>query len=98
MWLKDFAPFAHANEYVRHAMDSLVGVYIFDYTKVPSVAKHANKSFALAEARLTKLLNQPRRLNTDEANEFVTITVLLSMQDVSPPSSSSASGQCLLFM
>lgn len=70
------------NEFVRNAMDSLVGVYIFDYTAAPSVSEHTNTSFARADARLTELLNKPNR-DPNETNETITIMVLLAMQDVS---------------
>lgn len=75
---------AAENEYIRYAMDSLVGVYIFDYTSAPLVREHTNTSFDLADTRLEELLNRPH-LSADEVNETITIMILLAMQDVSLP-------------
>lgn len=73
---------AAENENIRDAMDSLVGVYIFDYTSAPMVREHANASFERADTRLEELLNRPH-LDAKETNETITIMILLAMQDVS---------------
>jgi hypothetical protein len=84
LWLRDFAPM-HANPGVRSAIQSLAGVYIYDYVPQPSISRRINELFNYAEYRLTQLLNNTGELSRDAADELITIAVILSMQDVSTP-------------
>lgn len=81
LWLNDFAKMQE-NDGVRAAIQSLAGVYIYDYAAAEHVRKRINELFRDAEARLTELLNDPDILQDDKATELITITVILSMQDV----------------
>jgi hypothetical protein len=48
-----------------------------------SVRRRVNERFFTAEERFTQLLNDPETArNETQANEFITIAVILSMQDV----------------
>jgi hypothetical protein len=75
----------HANPGVRSAIQSLAGVYIYDYVPQPSISRRINELFNYAEYRLTQLLNNTGELSRDAADELITIAVILSMQDVSTP-------------
>lgn len=71
---------------VRAAIQCLAATYIYDYAPTPDVAGQVNRLFALAESRLTELLNYFARmetLNESDSNELVAIASMLSMQDVS---------------
>lgn len=67
---------------VRAAIQSLAGVYIYDYLPTKQIRQRVNKHFALAESRLSHLLNDPASLAADQGSEIVTICAILSMQDV----------------
>lgn len=71
------------SEGIRAAIQSLAGVYIYDYVPQAKVSKRVNELFKIAETRLTQLLNHPQSLDMDHGNEIITIAVILSMQDVS---------------
>lgn len=74
----------HKSDGVRAAIQSLAGIYIYDYQPVAAIRKRVNARFSEAEFRLSQLLNDPNT-GRDEAlaNEVITIIILLSMQDVS---------------
>ena len=82
LWLKDFAQM-HKSIGVRSAIQSLAGIYIYDYLPLESIRLRVNQRFFDAEARFSRLLQDPATA-TDEgqANELITIAVILSMQDV----------------
>ncbi|RCI17179.1 hypothetical protein L249_2688 [Ophiocordyceps polyrhachis-furcata BCC 54312] len=82
LWLKDFAQM-HKSDGVLAAIQSLAGIYIYDYKPLDIVRKRVNDRFFVAESRLSRLLNDPStRQNEAQANELITIAVLLSMQDI----------------
>jgi hypothetical protein len=81
LWLTDFAKL-HEVPGIRAAIQSLAGVYIYDYMPQPVVSKRVNLLFNIAESRLAELLNNESTLTRDEVMELVTISVILSMQDV----------------
>lgn len=74
----------HEQEGVRAAMQSLAGVYIYDYVPSEKIVRRVNELFRVAENRMTELLNDPEAAGDErKAQELITITTLLSMQDVS---------------
>ncbi|CAI6098060.1 unnamed protein product [Clonostachys chloroleuca] len=82
LWLKDFASM-HEQEGVRAAMQSLAGVYIYDYVPSEKIVRRVNELFRVAENRMTELLNDPEAAGDErKAQELITITTLLSMQDI----------------
>ncbi|KJK73608.1 hypothetical protein H634G_11117 [Metarhizium anisopliae BRIP 53293] len=56
LWLKDFAPM-HKSPGVRSAIQSLAGIYIYDYLPLDSIRDRVNQRFSEAEQRLSQLLN-----------------------------------------
>ncbi|EJP60900.1 uncharacterized protein BBA_10143 [Beauveria bassiana ARSEF 2860] len=64
------------------AIQSLAGVYVHDYLPCDEVRYLVNKRFAIAEARLSELLQVADNLDESESGELVTLASLLSMQDV----------------
>ncbi|KAJ6442031.1 Protein phosphatase inhibitor [Purpureocillium lavendulum] len=82
LWLKDFAQM-HKSDGVRAAIQSLAGIYIYDYLPKDDVRKRVNDRFFEAESRLSSLLADPATTNNEgQANELITIAVILSMQDI----------------
>ncbi|PHH82244.1 hypothetical protein CDD82_6563 [Ophiocordyceps australis] len=82
LWLRDFAQM-HKSDGVRAAIQSLAGIYIYDYQPIDSVRKRVNERFYEAESRFSHLLNDPATSqNEAQANEFITMAVILSMQDI----------------
>jgi hypothetical protein len=82
LWLKDFAQM-HKSTGVLAAIQSLAGIYVHDYVPQDSICRRVNQRFADAEERFTQLLNDPETARNEmQANEFITIAVILSMQDV----------------
>ncbi|POR34629.1 Uncharacterized protein TPAR_05173 [Tolypocladium paradoxum] len=82
LWLKDFAQM-HKSDGVRAAIQSLAGIYIYDYQPVDAIRKRVNDRFYDAESRLSRLLDDPTTgQNEAQANELITIAVILSMQDI----------------
>ncbi|KAG6133178.1 hypothetical protein E4U12_002864 [Claviceps purpurea] len=82
LWLKDFAQM-HKSVGVRSAIQSLAGIYIYDYQPLDSIRERVNQRFADAEKRFTQLLNDPATYCDESlANELITIGVILSMQDI----------------
>lgn len=86
----------HESVGVLSAIQSLAGVYIYDYTKSSAIRKRVNDRFSQAEARLTHLLNDPASLK--DGSEIITIASILSMQDVSTWTQTHASPSCLGFL
>lgn len=83
LWLKDFARM-HKSDGVRAAIQSLAGIYIYDYLPVDSVRDRVNQRFFEAESCYSRLLADPTTAkNSVQASEAITIAALLSMQDVS---------------
>lgn len=76
----------HKSVGVRSALQSLAGIYIYDYQPLESIRNAVNKRFEAAEKRFTQLLNDAATYQDEtQANELITIAVILSMQDVSRP-------------
>lgn len=72
------------NDGVLYAMQSLAGIYVYDYQPLEEISRRINLQFAKAEARLSQLLAKPEP-TIEETSELITITSILSMQDVSVP-------------
>ncbi|PON28772.1 hypothetical protein TGAM01_v202619 [Trichoderma gamsii] len=68
------------SEGVRSAIQSLAGVYVYDYQPLEKVAKRINLRYRQAEARLSQLL-ESTDLSVDEASELITILCIMSMHD-----------------
>ncbi|ODA82236.1 hypothetical protein RJ55_00743 [Drechmeria coniospora] len=82
LWLKDFAAM-HKSDGVRAAVQSLAGIYIYDYQPTDTVRTRVNERFHEAESRLTCLLEDPMTGRDEaQANELITIAAILSMQDI----------------
>ncbi|OAQ57996.1 zinc finger-like protein [Pochonia chlamydosporia 170] len=82
LWLKDFAQM-HKSLGVRSAIQSLAGIYIYDYLPLDSIRDRVNQRFFDAEERYSQLLNDPATDRDEaQANELITIAVILSMQDI----------------
>ena len=82
LWLKDFAQM-HENEGVRCAIQSLAGVYIYDYLPSEKIRQRINDRYAVAGAHFSKLLAAPESTEVGKGSEVITMAVILSMQDVS---------------
>ncbi|KAM0664359.1 hypothetical protein ACQRIU_006942 [Beauveria bassiana] len=80
LWLTDFASMQRPA--VVAAIQSLAGVYVHDYLPCDNVRRQVNKRFAIAEARLSELLQDADNLDESGSGELVTLASLLSMQDV----------------
>lgn len=80
LWLQDFAAM-EGSEGVLCAIQSLAGIYVYDYQPMEEISRRINHRFALAEARLSHLLSRAD-LSVDEASELITIASILSMQDI----------------
>ncbi|KAG6031872.1 hypothetical protein E4U41_007402 [Claviceps citrina] len=82
LWLKDFAQM-HKSIGVRSAIQSLAGIYIYDYQPLESIRSRVNQRFEDAEKRFTQLLNDPATYRDEyQASELITISVILSMRDI----------------
>ncbi|KAJ4161587.1 uncharacterized protein LMH87_007618 [Akanthomyces muscarius] len=81
VWLTGFASIQYSPG-VLAAIQSLAGIYIYDYLPSNSLQRQVNKKFAIAEARLSELLQDTRSLDDNESSELVMLALLLSMQDV----------------
>ncbi|KAM3559041.1 hypothetical protein ARSEF4850_004312 [Beauveria asiatica] len=79
LWLTDFASMQSPG--VLAAIQSLAGIYVYDYLPDDTLRRRVNEKFAIAEARLSELLQDTSR-NDDQSSELVTLASLLSMQDV----------------
>lgn len=74
----------HRSDGVRSAIQSLAGIYIYDYMPLKTIRARVNERFLNAENRFSLLLNDPTTTDDPElADEFMTIAIILSMQDVS---------------
>ncbi|KAK1251827.1 hypothetical protein MKX07_007306 [Trichoderma sp. CBMAI-0711] len=80
LWLQDFAAM-EGSEGVLCAIQSLAGIYVYDYQPMEEISRRINHRYALAEARLSHLLSRAD-LSVDEASELITIASILSMQDI----------------
>lgn len=81
LWLEDFAQM-QSSEGVRAAIQSLAGVYIYDYTRNEQVRQRVNKHFEVAERRLSFLLENASDIAEEQGSEIITTAAILSMQDV----------------
>jgi hypothetical protein len=73
----------HRSTGVLSSILSLAGIYIYDYLPLESIRCRVNQRFSDAEERFTQLLNDPETARNEmQANEFIAIAVILSMQDV----------------
>ena len=70
------------SEGVQAAIQSLAGIYVYDYQPTNQILRRVNDRFSVAESRLTDLLNDPTSLEVGKGSEVITISVILSMQDV----------------
>lgn len=82
LWLTDFAKL-QGKAGVLAAIQSLAGIYVYDYQPSKLICEGVNRRFSQAESRLTYLLQNADSLNSEDVNELVTISAILSMQDVS---------------
>ena len=85
LWRKDVAPM-HRLKGVRAAVQSLAGLYVYDYQPLDKIRRMVNARYAEAEARVRYLIQDPLTVHSSErANELITISMLLSMQDIVLP-------------
>lgn len=82
LWLRDLAPM-HKNEGIRYAIQSLAGVYIYDYLPDERIRQRINERYILADEYFSRLLVAPESREIGGGDEVITMAVLLSMQDVS---------------
>ncbi|KAH6605801.1 zinc finger protein [Trichoderma cornu-damae] len=80
LWLQDFAAMEGCQG-VLCAIQSLAGIYIYDYQPLEGISRRVNRRFAMAEGRLSHLLAK-ENLCHSEASELITISSILSMQDI----------------
>lgn len=73
----------HQNEGIRCAIQSLAGVYIYDYVPEPRIRQRINERYLEADAHFSNLLAAPESSETGKGSEVITMAVILSMQDVS---------------
>lgn len=64
------------------AIQSLAGIYIYDYQPTDVVKHRVNQRFMHAENRLGQLLELADSLDSEQVAELVTISAILSMQDI----------------
>lgn len=69
-------------EGVTAAVQSLAGIYIYDYQPTDVVKYRVNQSFLQAESRLAQLIDLADVLDSGQVAELVTISAVLSMQDI----------------
>ncbi|KAH8653920.1 fungal-specific transcription factor domain-containing protein [Ilyonectria robusta] len=81
LWLKDFAQM-HENEGIRCAIQSLAGVYIYDYLPDERIRQRINERYVLADAHFSNLLASPESFEIGKGSEVITMAVILSMQDI----------------
>lgn len=70
------------NKGILHAIQSLAGVYIYDYLPDERIRKRINERYTMANEYFAELLNAPQSRTQGEGREVITMAVLLSMQDV----------------
>lgn len=81
LWLKDLVPMGE-NPGILHAIQSLAGVYIYDYLPDERIRQRINQRYAMANKYFNELLNAPESRTRGGGREVITMAVLLSMQDV----------------
>ncbi|EXK78861.1 hypothetical protein FOQG_16491 [Fusarium oxysporum f. sp. raphani 54005] len=81
LWLKDLAPM-HKNEGILHAIQSLAGIYIYDYVPDERIRQRTNQLYVEADQYFRTLLNAPESREIGKGQEVITMAVILSMQDV----------------
>ncbi|SCV61181.1 uncharacterized protein FFFS_15750 [Fusarium fujikuroi] len=81
LWLKDLAPM-HKNEGILHAIQSLAGMYIYDYLPDERIRQRTNQRYITADQHFSILLNAPDSMEVGKGQEVITMAVLLSMQDI----------------
>ncbi|OBS15806.1 hypothetical protein FPOA_13415 [Fusarium poae] len=81
LWLKDLAPMGE-NKGILHAIQSLAGVYIYDYLPDERIRKRINERYDMANEYFVELLTAPESRMRGQGREVITMAVLLSMQDV----------------
>ncbi|KIL92340.1 hypothetical protein FAVG1_04750 [Fusarium avenaceum] len=79
LWLKDLAPMCE-NYGISCAIESLAGIYVYDYSPSELVRVRVNQQYAQADKCFTKLLNSPGEAR--EGTEVITMAILLSMIDI----------------
>lgn len=73
----------HENEGIRCAIQSLAGVYIYDYVPEPRIRQRINQRYLEADAHFSNMLTSPENTEIGKGSEVITMAVILSMQDVS---------------
>ncbi|EMT67219.1 hypothetical protein FOC4_g10000172 [Fusarium odoratissimum] len=81
LWLKDLAPM-HGNEGILHAIQSLSGIYIYDYLPQERIRQRINQRYDMANQYYCTLLHAPESREIGKGQEAITMTVLLSMLDI----------------
>jgi hypothetical protein len=81
LWLRDLAPM-HKNEGILYAIQSLAGVYIYDYLPDELIRQRINERYVMADEYFSKLLVAPESRRIGGGDEVITMAVILSMQDV----------------
>ncbi|KAH7228559.1 fungal-specific transcription factor domain-containing protein [Fusarium redolens] len=81
LWLKDLAPM-HKDEGILHAIQSLAGIYIYDYVPDERIRQRTNQLYVEADQYFSTLLNAPESREIGKGQEVITMAVLLSMQHV----------------
>ncbi|KAI5464724.1 fungal-specific transcription factor domain-containing protein [Mariannaea sp. PMI_226] len=81
LWLKDFAQMQES-EGIRSAIQSLAGVYIYDYLPDERIRNRINERYILAGEHFSRLLNSSESFEVGRGNEIITMAVILSMQDI----------------
>lgn len=83
LWLKDFARFQE-DAGIRSAIQSLAGVYIYDYVPDERVRKRINQRYLEADSHFSRMLADPQSCQPGQGSDvIITMAVILSMQDVS---------------
>ncbi|KAF4462609.1 hypothetical protein FALBO_10570, partial [Fusarium albosuccineum] len=81
LWLRDLAPM-HKNEGILYAIQSLAGVYIYDYLPDERIQQRINKRYTITDEYFSKLLVAPKSREVGGGDKVITMAVLLSMQDI----------------
>ncbi|KAM5346712.1 hypothetical protein ACJ41O_009717 [Fusarium nematophilum] len=81
LWLTDLAPM-HNNEGILYAIQSLAGVYIYDYLPDERIRQRINERYAMADEYFRRLLVSPESRQVGGGDEVITMAVILSMQDI----------------
>lgn len=72
----------HKNEGILHAIQSLAGIYIYDYLPDERIRQRTNQLYVKADQYFSTLLNAPESRKIGKGQEVITMAVILSMQDV----------------